>query len=215
MKEGSMNPVLARRAFTAALLSTVLVGCGHAELAPRDPSRACQPGAPLPTLASGPGFPCWPQGLSPAESSIHVENQREIPAPPAVVWAWLTRADRWSTWFPQAKSVHFERGGPELREGTVVAWEMLGATIRVTVTRADAPGVLAWEGGAGGVHAYHAWLLVPEGSGTRVLTVETERGPVPALFGWTFEEKLHRAHEAWLEGLADVAARGALPPPAR
>jgi uncharacterized protein YndB with AHSA1/START domain len=197
--------------FMAAILSTALIGCAHAGLAPRDPSQACQPGAPLPTSASGAGFPCWPSGLSPTDASIHVENQRVISAPPAVVWAWLTRADLWPTWFPQARNVRFERGGPDLRRDTVVVWEMLGATIRVTVTRADAPGVIAWEGGAGGVHAYHAWLLVPEGTGTRVLTVETERGPVPSLFGWAFEGNLHRAHEEWLQGLARVTASGSPP----
>jgi carbon monoxide dehydrogenase subunit G len=192
--------------------SAALVGCGQAALASPNASSACRMGAPAPRSESDPGFPCWPGGLSPAESSVHVENQFVVPASPAVAWAWLTRADLWSTWFPRAKNVHFEQGGATLTVGAVVVWEMLGTTVRVTVTRADAPTVLAWEGGAGGVHAYHAWLLLPEGAGTRVVTVETERGTVPALFGWTFEGKLHDAHDEWLHGLARVAAPGALPP---
>jgi len=36
---------------------------------------------------------------------------------------------------------------------------MFGATIRVTVKVCEPPRILDWEGGANGVHAYHAWLL--------------------------------------------------------
>jgi hypothetical protein len=75
-------------------------------------------------------FPWWPEGLAPAEAPVYVNNDAVVDAPPAVVWSWLTRADRWATWFPRAKNVHFEAGGPTLDVGTVVVWEMLNATIR-------------------------------------------------------------------------------------
>jgi uncharacterized protein YndB with AHSA1/START domain len=181
-----------------SLSAMALVGCGAVEPAPRTPTAACQP-------ASAEGFPCWPEGLTPASSPVYVYDEVTIQAPPDVVWERLTRADRWPTWFPRAKNVRFEAGGPVLGVGTIVVWDMLGATIRVTVRRADAPAVLAWEGGGPGVHAYHAWLLVPAGRGTRVVTVETERGPVPSLLGFYLRGALHDAHEEWLRGLAKVA----------
>ncbi len=177
-----------------SLSATALLGCGAAPLAPQAPISACQP-------ASVERFPCWPEGLSPAESPVYVYNETTIEAPPEVVWERLTRADRWPAWFPKAKNVHFEQGGPVLGVGTVVAWDMLGATIRVTVRRADAPKVLAWEGGASGVHAYHAWLLLPSGRGTRVVTVETERGPLPTVLDFYLNGALHDAHEEWLRSL--------------
>jgi hypothetical protein len=110
--------------------------------------------------------------------------------------------------------VSIDRGGPVLGEGSALTWEMLGSTIHVTVVRAQAPRVLAWEGGASGVHAYHAWLIEPKGKGSHVVTVETERGPVPTLFGWTFEGSLRAAHDEWISGLATVSKDDRTPPPA-
>ena len=174
--------------------------------APRNVSAGCQPGAPTPATTDSPGWPCWPVGLAPEDASFEISNKGDVAAHPDKVWAWLTRADLWSTWFPRATNVHFERGGPSLDVGTVVVWNMLGSTIRVTVVRAEPPNMLAWEGGAGGVHAYHAWLIEPRGEGSHVVTVETERGPLPAMAGWTFKGSLRSAHDERIAGLARVAA---------
>ena len=84
---------------------------------------------------------------------------------------------------------------------------MLGATITVTVRVCEPPYALDWEGGAAGVHAYHAWLLEPNDEGTRVRTEETERGPLSWLFRWFIGNALHRAHEDWLESLDRVVMR--------
>ncbi len=85
---------------------------------------------------------------------------------------------------------------------------MLGATIRVTVKVCEPPRALDWEGGATGVHAYHAWLLEPIPGGTLVLTHETERGPLPWLARWYLRGALQRAHQDWLESLEKVAKNG-------
>jgi hypothetical protein len=203
---------LTRRAVTrglAALGAGALLGCGRYELAARNPSPACANGAPPPPGPSGPGFPCWPVGMTPPECDVYVENKGTVPAPIDATWAWLVRADLWTTWFSKAKNVRFERGGPKLAVGTILSWEMVGANIRVTVTRADAPRVLTWEGGADGVHAYHAWLLLPDGDrSTRIVTVETERGTLPTLFAPVIEGRVKGAHDAWLADLARVAPRG-------
>ena len=157
-------------------------------------------------------WPRWPQDLEPASCPVFVANEHEVPAPPAVVWKWLCRADLWPTWFKRSSQVRFEGGPtPELGLGSCVVWRMLGATIRVTVKVCEPPRVLDWEGGANGVHAYHAWLLEPVPGGTLVLTKETERGPLPWLLRWYLRRALHGAHQEWLESLALVAKNG--PPP--
>ena len=105
--------------------------------------------------------------------------------------------------------MRFEGGpSPELGVGSRVVWQMLGATIAVTVRRCEPPRVLDWEGGARGVHAYHAWLLEPAAGGTLVRTEETERGPLPWLLRWYLRGALHSAHQDWLESLARVATKG-------
>src|SRR5512135_3329530 len=122
-------------------------GCASPPMpAPRNPSNACLDDAPVPTSASSPGWPCWPQGMTPDDASLYVTNEGDVSAEPEVAWAWLTRPELWPTWFPRATNVHVERGGPVLEVGSVVRWDMLGSTIRVTVTRAEPPNVLAWEG---------------------------------------------------------------------
>jgi hypothetical protein len=154
--------------------------------------------------------------MAPSDASFDITNEGDVGARPDTVWAWLTRADLWSTYFPRAKNVHVERGGPTLAVGSVVVWEMLGSTIRVTVTRADPPNVLAWEGGAKGVHAYHAWLIEPRGDhGERshVVTVETERGFLPSVAGFAFKGSLRSAHTEWIAGLAHAASGEHLPTP--
>jgi hypothetical protein len=205
------SPAVLATGASALLLAAALAGCAAAPPPAASPAGCVHPAA-TPSAAAprvdASQWPWWPEGLTPGESPVYVNNDIVVDAPPPVVWAWLTHADRWPEWFPRAKNVRFESGGPVLGEGTVVVWEMLGATIRVTVRRAEAPGVLIWEGGAGGVHAYHAWLLRPEGDRTHVTTVETEAGPLPALLGWYLRGALHDAHEDWLVGLARVASCG-------
>ena len=211
MKMPPSHPSLSRRHFGLGVLSSALLGCGYVDPAPRSASEVQRSGNGTQKGGASLGFPAWPSGLTPEDSPVFVENEILVRAPLPLVWAWLTRADRWPSWFDRAKNLRFERGGPELSEGSVLLWEMLGSTIRVTVTRVETHSILAWEGGARGVHAYHAWLLTPEAKGTRVRTVETEVGPVPSLVGWAYQDSLHQAHEDWLQSLAKVAAAGAWP----
>jgi hypothetical protein len=100
-----------------------------------------------------------------------------------------------------------------MADGTRVTWTMLGADIHVVIRKYAASSQLDWQGGAGGVSAYHAWLLLPDPGGTRVITEETEHGPLPFFLRWYLRGALHDAHEHWLEGLEKVSASGPAPPP--
>ncbi len=142
---------------------------------------------------------------------MYVHNELTTSASPAQVWAWLVRADLWPSWFPGATKVRFAAGGPQLAAGARVSWRMLGANIKVEVKLCETGRQLDWAGGAAGVHAYHAWLLEPSGSGTHIVTDETERGPLPFALRWYLRGALHRAHQQWIEALAAVAEKG--PPP--
>jgi uncharacterized protein YndB with AHSA1/START domain len=168
------------------------------------------------TSSAASSWPQWPPGLDPASCPVFVSNQHLVPAPPADVWRWLCRADLWPTWFARSSNVRF-RGGPSpvLGVGSRVVWGMLGATISVTVRRCEPRRLLDWEGGATGVHAYHAWLLEPAAGGTLVRTEETERGPLPWVLRWYLRGALHAAHQDWLESLARVAVKGSPAPGTR
>jgi uncharacterized protein YndB with AHSA1/START domain len=170
---------------------------------------------PLP-VASAAGYPEWPSGTEPDACPVYVHNELTVAAPPAVVWEWLLRADLWPSWFDGATAVRFDRGGPSLALGAQVRWHMIGADIRVEVTQLTPMSRLDWQGGASGVEAYHTWLVEPApGGGTHIVTDETERGPVPWLLRSTIRGKVHDAHQAWLESLGRVAAKGEPPPATR
>ena len=49
---------------------------------------------------------------------------------------------------------------------------------------------------------------VSGGAGCRVITEETQRGFLPSLGRLYIRGALHRNHQAWLEGLARMAATG-------
>lgn len=156
-------------------------------------------------------WPAWPEGSEPERCPVFVHNERRIDAPPERVWRWLARADLWPSWFAGCTKLSIDEGPLALTVGSRVTWRMLGATIRVVVRRAEAPRDLDWRGGARGVNAYHAWRLEPDGDGTRIVTEETERGPLPWLLRWYLRGAIHRAHDAWLDALARVAESGGEP----
>jgi uncharacterized protein YndB with AHSA1/START domain len=178
-----------------AALTAVSVGCAARPVRPTTPVKEVEMSAIE-----------WPAEMTPRDCPVYVRNEITVDAPPAAVWRWLVAAERWPEWFGRASDVRVLEGGPALDVGARVRWRMLGANIAVTVRRAEPGRRLDWEGGAGGVHAYHAWVLQPLSDGrTRVITEETERGPVPSLLRWYLRRALHRAHQDWLEGLARVA----------
>jgi hypothetical protein len=194
------------RLIAVCAAAIAVAGCTSAKTAARvDPS--------IDEVERAEHWPSWPVSSVPAGSPVFVRNALVVPAPPERVWSWLVRADLWPGWFKRATHVRFESGGPALGVGSVVVWRMLGATIRVTVRQSEAGRRLDWEGGAGGVHAYHAWRLDPVAGGTRIITEETERGPVPSLLKLYLRGALKDAHQEWLESLAKVAGTADPPPP--
>jgi uncharacterized protein YndB with AHSA1/START domain len=176
----------------------IAAGCASA-------ATAARTDASVDAIEKAQHWPAWPTGSTPADCPVFVRNQFLVAAPPAEVWRWLERAEEWPTWFARASKVHFTEGGPSLAVGSKVEWRMLGATIRVTVRKSEPPRALDWEGGASGVHAYHAWLLEPTDGGTRIVTEETECGGLPSFLRFYLRSALHDAHQEWVESLGKVA----------
>lgn len=158
------------------------------------------------------GWPAWPAGCEPARCPVFVRNALLVHAPPERVFAWLERAELWSTWFKRVTDVHVRSGAHALGVGDDVDFHMLGAHIRVRMTRLERGRVLAWEGGVSGAHAYHAWLLEPTTGGTLVLTDETEHGSLPSMMAAYIRHALKNAHQEWLVSLARVAEARDPPP---
>src|SRR5260370_5927009 len=87
----------------------------------------------------------WPAEHHPSLTSVHVRNELPVPAPPAVVWAWLVRAELWPRWYPNSHRVRIVSGPrPDLALGSRFRWWTFGVAIDSTVTEFVPRERLAW-----------------------------------------------------------------------
>ena len=154
----------------------------------------------------------YPDEFDPKRASVFVRNELEMTVAPEAVWAWLVRADLWSTWYPNAADMSIEGGtGSELSNGTRFRWRTFGVTIDSTVREFVPFERIAWDGHALGVHVYHAWLIEKRDTGCRVLTEETQNGVLTRLGHLLTPQRMSKFHQIWLEQLHRQAREGAPP----
>ena len=153
----------------------------------------------------------WPEKYTPKKTAVHIHNELEMDSPPERVWAWLSLADVWPTWFSGARDVRIQGGGRELQAGSVFRWRTSGVNILSTVEEFVPCERLAWSAHAMGIDAYHAWLIERTTSGCRVVTEENQNGWLARLGHAARPNSMNRLHQAWLEGLRERAQSG-LPP---
>jgi uncharacterized protein YndB with AHSA1/START domain len=154
----------------------------------------------------------YPAQYQPGSSGVYVSNKLNITAPPETVWAWLIRADLWSTWYPNSSNMSIEGGTRStLERGTQFRWKTFGVTVNSTVQEFVPYERIAWDAHATGIHAYHAWLIEETNNGCHVLTEETQNGWLARLGKQLMPDRMHRFHQIWLEQL-QVKAAGEMPP---
>lgn len=154
----------------------------------------------------------WPAYYAPDNCPIHVRNELDIAGSPECVWAWLTRATLWPTWYVNSANVKILEGdGPDLKKGTRFRWKTFGVTITSTVLEYVPNERIAWNAHAFGLDVYHAWVLEPSAKGCRVLTEETQHGWLARLSKLIMPNRMYQYHQIWLEGLGAKARAGLLP----
>ena len=155
----------------------------------------------------------WPSRYDPSVTPIHVRNELHMDAGPELVWAWLVRAGLWPSWYPNSADVEILDGtGPDLFAAARFRWKTFGVRLVSTVREFVPRERIAWDAIGTGVDAYHAWVLTPHGSGTHVLTEETQYGWLARAGDLFMPKRLQTHHQIWLERLRD-RARSGLPPP--
>jgi Polyketide cyclase / dehydrase and lipid transport len=157
-------------------------------------------------------FEKWPVGQAPTEAHVYAHNELFIAAAPEVVWAWLVRALRWPSWYPNSWRVRIVDGPEHLTDGAVFTWITFGLPLTSTVDLAEESRAIGWRwqsrGWRGAAFGYHVWLLQPEPPGCRVITEETQRGVLPRLFSPVLAPALRFWHGVWLRRLSRNAVRG-------
>ena len=148
----------------------------------------------------------WPTQWQPGRASVCVVNELHIPATPSVIWRHLVAPLEWPTFYSNASDIRFERGpGPLLERDSIFRWKTFGVRIRSEICEFEPNRLLSWIGSGLGLRAMHRWVLVAEGSGTRVTTTEIQFGFVPKLAGRFLRPGMLRQHDNWLIGLAAKA----------
>ena len=150
----------------------------------------------------------WPDSQHPDRCPVSSRNELLIAAPAAHIWAWLVRARRWPEFYGNAHRVEIEGDADELTAGATFRWTTFHLRVQTTVREFEPCRRLAWFGAGYGSSGYHTWTLEPQGEQCLVVTEETQRGLLPSLGRLYIRGALHRQHEAWLEGLARMAAGG-------
>lgn len=152
----------------------------------------------------------WPEPHKPEIAPLYAQNELLIAASPATVWAWLIRADLWSSLYENATDVEFVVWpGPTLRAGSVFRWSTFDFRLTSTVHDFEPERRLGWIATGPGVDAYHTWFLEPtDDGGTLLITDETQ---ISTLGIWAtdgFTQGLVAQHDLWLQGLAKAAVTG-------
>ncbi|WP_214404647.1 patatin-like phospholipase family protein [Pseudonocardia lacus] len=155
-------------------------------------------------------LPGWPPEERPQGAQVFVHNERVVPGPPRRAWEVLVSAGSWSSFYPNALFLRVA-GSPQgrLGPGAVFRWVTFGQPITCTVTAFDeAAGRLGWSWRGLGARGHHLWSLSPSGGGTRVITQETQRGPLPWLAAPLLRRVMHAGHDLWLRGMEREVSRG-------
>jgi uncharacterized protein YndB with AHSA1/START domain len=155
----------------------------------------------------------WPEAYAPEGASFFVHNTIWIDAPPEVVWQTLIQAEMWPAWYEGAENVKLIDGvgkAPTLAPDARFSWNTMGLAFTSTVKEFQPPYRLSWESRKSTIRGYHAWLILPAGRGSRVVTAESQHGFLTYLQAIFVPRKLHRLHDIWLGELKKKAERAAL-----
>lgn len=159
----------------------------------------------LPTLLSAQAIN-WPANYEPGKSKFYVHNEIDIKASPAAVWAVLIAAKKWETYYKGASKVAFVNNpGSDLDAQTVFTWKTMGMDFESTIKEFVPHERLSWESRKKSIQGYHAWLIVPNQTGCKLITDESQNGWL-TFFEKTFQpRKLRRLHDDWLAQIKQIA----------
>ena len=141
---------------------------------------------------------------------IVVHNEIVIRASAERVWDLLSDVEHWPSWYRACRWVRVESRGSTGRAASFV-WKAHPVTLHSTVVAADRPYSFAIVADSPGLHAERAFAMrpTPDGSGTVVVSHETQVGPFPWLGRLYVAPRLHAANQVMFEDLARAAVHGA------
>lgn len=146
----------------------------------------------------------WPARFNPQTDAVFSYNEIFLPGvTPREVFAVLVTARNWPRFYPNADDVQLP-AGDQLQAGMTFRWKTFATAQQSTVELFEPDAALGWTAESFGVHAFHRWILEPQGNGTRLITEECQNGFGATLVQALMNPSLHASHQLWLEQLKSV-----------
>ena len=144
----------------------------------------------------------FPSDYHPSKCPVFVSNEITINAPKEDIWFWLTNITTWPDWYNNASNIQLlnQKDG-HLNSHSKFKWRTFNTNIESTVQDFETHRSLAWDAHGLGLHAYHAWLIIPNDYGCKVITQETQKGWLSRLGKFFAPNQMYDQHQIWLEGL--------------
>jgi hypothetical protein len=141
------------------------------------------------------------QGRTTSGAPIEVRNAAMIHAPIDRVWGVLTDVERWPSWWRLCQWVRVE--SPSSAATVVFRWKAHPVELRSTVVATGRPRTFAITADGMGVHAERTFTLrsTHDGSGTIVVSHETQVGLLPWLGRAFLAPRLHAVNQAMFDDL--------------
>jgi uncharacterized protein YndB with AHSA1/START domain len=142
---------------------------------------------------------------------IEVRNEAIVPAPVERVWDLLTDVTRWPSWYRACRWVRVESAASASRP-LVFWWKAHPIELRSAVVASERPRTFVITADALALHADRTFTLRPtlDGSGTIIVSYETQVGLLPWLGRAFLAPRLHAANQVMFEDLARAAASGSV-----
>ena len=141
----------------------------------------------------------WPEAFIPEESRFFVHNEIDINASPEAVWNTLIHAEAWEEYYEGASCVVLiDNNTGKLEKNAVFSWNTMGLDFTSTVEEFEAPYRLSWESTRKSIRGYHAWLIIPTETGSKLITSEAQHGFLTLLQKVFVPNKLKGLHDEWL-----------------
>jgi len=144
----------------------------------------------------------WPRGFHPEEADLFVHNEIVIDAPCERVFANLTDAQTWPSWYPNSHNVELLNSPDgKLHQGTRFSWDTNGHHVESRVHEFVPDSRVGWFGDSPQANGYHTYLLSKINGGCHIVTEEVAKGPRAVELRKNRPQAMHEAHDLWLSNL--------------
>jgi len=158
----------------------------------------------------------WPKHFWPGTTDNFVTNEVIVQGLTSQqIWALLNDISKWESYYKNCAQITPPKSGSALNKGDIFKFSTFGfPPLTCSVEESIAPGSaedkagrLAWMSKTDdGLEIYHAWVVEDlEGGRVRILTQESQIGPVFKEWSEQKPNKMLLGHQDWLEGLVKAA----------